>query len=188
MKKHDYDTLERQYVQGTMSLRELAKDHGIAAHSTVAAVARRRKWGEKRADFAAKLRNKETEVVVAKRADILAKALDDAIGVANRAIFAFLDSLSDRWVEDPKTGTRTLVTAQIIEASDFVKLMDKLMVLNGSPTKREEHLGLNITADADSSQPALEVLRDIIAATRGADAAPTSSSPLPRSEAARKVN
>lgn len=192
--KHDYMTLEREYVEGSMSIRELCRSHDIKSWSAVSSYAKKHVWEDKRVEFRRRLRERETAVVTQRiaeaRADIVEKAMGDAITVANRAIFAFLDSLEDRWVEDPQTGQRVLVPGQQIEAGDFVKIMQQIMVLNGQPTKREAHLGLTLTGELDPGQATLELLRDVAAAARsgGAKSGPVSTSPLPRSERARQVN
>jgi hypothetical protein len=187
-------TLEREYVEGSMSIRELCRSHDIKSWSAVSSYAKKHVWEDKRVEFRRRLRERETAVVTQRiaeaRADIVEKAMGDAITVANRAIFAFLDSLEDRWVEDPQTGQRVLVPGQQIEAGDFVKIMQQIMVLNGQPTKREAHLGLTLTGELDPGQATLELLRDVAAAARsgGAKSGPVSTSPLPRSERARQVN
>ena len=51
--KYDYDALERQYIQGTMSLRELCRMNGIETWSTVAEQAKKREWDKRREEFSA---------------------------------------------------------------------------------------------------------------------------------------
>lgn len=192
--KHDYLSLERQYVEGRMSIRELCRQNDIKSWSAVSSYAKKHVWDDKRVEFQRRLRERETAVVTQriaeKRADIVEQALDDAISVANKAVFAFLDSLEDRWVEDPQTGQRILVPGQQIPPGDFVKIMQQIMVLNGQPTKREAHLGLSLTGELTPEQATMELLRDVAAAARagGARTGPTGTSPLPRSERARQVN
>jgi hypothetical protein len=193
--KHDYLTLERLYREGNMSIRELCRENGIASWSAVSAHARKNGWDEQRATYRQRLREKETALVTQKiaevRADIVEKAMTDAVTIANKAMFTFLDSLEDRWVEDPSDPTRkVLIPAMPIPASDFVKIMQAIMVLNGQPTKREAHMGLNLSGEMPE-QMTMEFLRDIAAAARAQGArvsGESGSSPLPRSERARKVN
>lgn len=193
--KHDYLTLEREYVEGQMSIRELCRNHDIKSWSAVSTYAKKHVWEDKRVEFQRRLRERETAIVTQRiaetRADIVEKAMGDAISVANRAIFAFLDSLEDRWVQDPDDqNRRILIPGQQIEAGDFVKIMQQIMVLNGQPTKREAHLGLTLTGELNPEQATMELLRDVAAAARagGARTGPTGTSPLPRSERARQVN
>ena len=47
-KIHDYRLMEREYISGDMSLRELCRRHGISSHSLVVDQAKKRKWQEKR--------------------------------------------------------------------------------------------------------------------------------------------
>jgi hypothetical protein len=193
--KHDYLKLERQYVEGTMSIRELCRDNGINSWSTVNAYANKHVWNEKRQKFQDDLREKESSAIARKlaegRADQIAQALDDGIKVANKAMFTFLDSLEDRWVKHPKTGDLIFIPAQLIEAGDFVKIFDKVIVLNGLATKREAHVGLNVSGEFSPENTPVELLRDVIALARerGVESGPSGgASPLPRSERARKVN
>jgi len=193
--KHDYLSLEREYVEGSMSIRELCRTNDIKSWSAVSTYAKKHVWEDKRVEFRRRLRERETAIVTQRiaetRADIVEKAMTDAINVANRAIFAFLDSIEDRWVEDPENPDRKVLVPGIpIAAGDFVKIMQQIMVLNGQPTKREAHLGLTLTGELSPEQATLELLRDVASAARagGARSGPTSTSPLPRSEGARQVN
>jgi hypothetical protein len=188
--KYDYQTLERQFVQGTMSVRQLCKDNDIATWSTVHEYAKRNAWNEKRERYQERLREAETKTLVERRADQLGKALDDSVTVAVQAIWTFLDSLRDRWVTDPESGKRVLIPAQTIGASDFVKIMEKLMVLNGQATSREARVGLTLTGEVSPDQVTMEMLRELAATARerGADIKPSTSSPLPRVAGPRQVN
>lgn len=188
--KYDYDSLEREYVQGSMSIRQLCKDNGIATFSTVAAYARRNDWDAKRERFQDRLREAETKAVVQKRADALASSLDDAVKVAHKSIYRFLDSLEDRWIEHPNGGEPILIPAQEINAREFTEIVKTLQLLAGQPTSRDAHVGVNITGELDAGQVSMEFLRDIanIARERGAGTGTAQSSPLPRIEGARKVN
>ena len=193
--KHNYLTLERDFVEGDMSIRELCRQNDIKSWSSVSTYAKRHAWEEKRAEFKRQYVERSNAAVAKKmaegRAQQVAQALDDAIMVSNKAVFRFLDSLEDRWVEDPTTGKRVLIPAQVIEAGDFVKIVDKIMVLNGQPTRREAHLGLSLSGELSPENTPVELLRDVItiARERGVTTGPSGSgSPLPRSERARKVN
>ena len=193
--KNDYGSLEREYVEGDMSIRALCRDHDIKSWSAVSTYAKKHSWQEKREDFRNKLATRQTEAVTKKmaegRAEKVAQALDDAIMVSNKVIWRFLDMIEDRWIENPKTGEMHFVPGMPIPAADFVKVVDKIMVLNGQPTKREAHLGLNLSGELTPENTPVELLRDVvsIARERGITSGPTGgSSPLPRIEGARKVN
>jgi len=58
---HDYALLEREFVTGEMSLRELCRRHGIVAHSAVIVQARRGGWAEKRRTYRARASAKYIE-------------------------------------------------------------------------------------------------------------------------------
>src|SRR3990172_12526963 len=105
--------------------------------------------------------------------------------VANQGVHTFLDSLKDRWVSLPGASEPVLIPAQQIAAGDFVKILEKIMLLNGQVSSREAHLSMEVSAD----QLTMEMLRDLADAARqaGADTRPVISSPLPRVEGARSV-
>jgi hypothetical protein len=182
--KYDYDKLERDYVYGTMSIRQLCKDNGISTWSTVSEYAKRNEWNEKREEYQQRQRENDIKSVVESRSVKLAGALDDAIMVANQAVYAFLDSLKDRWVTDPESKQRVFVPGQTVTAADFVKIMEKVMVLNGQFTSREAHVGMDLT------DVTMEMWRDLLRTSRehGAESRPVATSPLPRLEGARTVN
>lgn len=187
--KYDYETLERAFVQGTMSIRQLCKDHDIKTWSTVNAYAKRNQWEQKRERFQQRLREAETKAVVTKRADELAAALDTSVKVATRAIYSYLDSLEDRWIQHPDDpDKKLLIPAQPPSSREFVDIVKTLQLLAGQPTSRDASVGISVNADA--GQVSMEFLRDIANAARerGAGTTASGSSPLPRIEGARKVN
>lgn len=186
--KYDYPELEKQFVyaEDELSIRKLCEINGIKTWSTVSEYAKRNGWREKRAEVQRRQQEANIQKVVDTRADKLAKALDDAIMVANQAIYAFWDSIRERWVVDPDTGQRVFVPArQDIPPADFVKILEKVMVLNGQFTSREARVEIDVSATTD-----MEMLRELLSAAKsaGAEADPVAASPLPRLEGARKVN
>jgi hypothetical protein len=184
--KNDYLSLERQYERGTMSLRQLCRDNGIKTWSAVTEYAKRNAWEEKRRVFQEKLHDNEVKAIIDKRVEELSKALDDAITISSRALWAFYDSLTGRWVTDPESDARVFLPPQTIPPADFVKIMEKLMVLNGQVTNREAHLSMEL----GPGQLTMEMLHDLarVARDAGADSGPSADSPLPRLEGARSVN
>jgi hypothetical protein len=50
-RKYDYPALEREYIAGDMSIRELARRHGIFNASLVHVQARKGDWVTKRAEY-----------------------------------------------------------------------------------------------------------------------------------------
>ena len=188
--KYPYGEMEKAFVEGTMSVRQLCKDFDIKTWSTVSEYAKRHDWLAKRDHFMSQLAVAETAVVVGKRATELAKALDDAVMVSGQAIYAFLDSLKDRWVEDEESGKRILIPAQLVTPSDFSKIVNGLQMLSGRPTVREAHLSVGITGDITDTPDGTELLLDVIRIAReaGAGTRETGSSPLPRSATAKSVH
>ena len=188
--KHDYDDLERQFVYGTMSLRALCRDNGIRNWSTVSEYAKRHGWQLKREEAAEEIRKREVEAVARARAEILSKAIGDAVPIAQKAMWSFFDSLEGRWYTDEETGERRFVYPQQVSARDFIELVKQLMLMDGQPTSREAHMGITMTGEFDVRNLPMEFLREVaaLARERGATAEPGGSSPLPRLEGARQVN
>ena len=54
----DYQSLEREFVCGRMSLRQMCRDHGITAHSAIMVQARREGWKEKREAYRSRASSK----------------------------------------------------------------------------------------------------------------------------------
>lgn len=190
--KYDYDSLERQYIQGTMSIRELCRLNDIKTWSTVNERAKSREWDKKREEFQEMLRSKELEVLTDKRAQKLEQLTDDVIDVISAAVFRFVEGLQDREIKTSDGGVLVVPGMQVTPA-DLVKLIDKLLLLKGQPTKREMVLGLGLNANLDITDPSQlppELLRELARAAReaGAGTATGGHSPLPRIEGARKVN
>lgn len=179
--KYDYPDLEQQFVFGDMSIRALCKENGITTWSTVNDYAKRNNWMQKREDYQRRQAEANIQKVIDTRAERLAAALDDGISIANKAMFSFLDSLEDRIVKKPD-GEEFIVLGQQIPAKDFVLILEKIMVLNGQFTSREEHVSADLTGALT-----MEALRDILDAARAAGATTGSeagASPLPRLEGA----
>lgn len=183
--KYDYPALEKQFVFGEMSIRELCKQNDIKTWSTVSDYAKRNNWVQKREDYQKRQTEANLQKVVETRAERLAAALDAGITISESAMYAFLDSLKDRFAETAD-GERILIPGQQIPAKDFVLILEKIMVLNGQFTSREEHVSADLTGALT-----MEALRDILDTARSAGAelgGEAASSPLPRSSGARQVN
>lgn len=169
--KYDYELLEREYITSDISIRELCERHGIATWSTVAAQAKKREWNRKRQQFKDKAFEADIEVMAQKRAMKLQQTFEDAIDVIDAAFI--------------QMGIDIQAGRVIVTPTDVAKLIDKLQLLTGGPTSREEvsHLNLNATLTP-------EQLRDIQAAARESGAGPRTvgQSALPVAAGARKVN
>jgi len=178
-KRFDYDALERQYVQGDMSLRELAASVGMTNHSLIMRQSKKREWPEKRKKFRSKANNTALTVM----ADQTGRRIAREEQVRDNAIGA-IDDMITRLREDLKK-TKTVLKDGVYEEvplirigpNDIVNIIDRMQVLFGKPSQiTEEHrLGVNV----ESTDP--ELLRSIVAATRGVglDSGPTAESPLP---------
>jgi len=186
----DYEDLERQFVHGTMSLRALCRDNGIKSWSTVTAYAQRHGWLLKREEAEEVARKHENQAVAQRRAMTMVKALDDAVGIGSKAMWAFFDSLEPRWFTDPESGERSFVPPQQVTPRDFVEIVRQLALMDGQPTSREAHLGITMNGEFDTRNLPMEFLREVaaLARERGANTESGGSSPLPRIEGARQVN
>lgn len=190
--KYDYQALERQYIAGTMSVRELCRMNDIGTWSTVHEQAKLRDWDRKRAEYQEMVSHREMEVVSGKRAAKLEQLTDTIIDTIHAAIYRFVEGMTDRVVVGPE-GVQHVIPGTPVVASDLVKLIDKVQLLKGQPTAREVTLGLGLNLNgtiSDPSQLPPELLRELAHAAReaGAGTATGGHSPLPRVEGPRKVN
>lgn len=184
--KNDYSSLEREYVQGDMSLRELARAHGIANHSVVTAQARRHDWVRKREEYRVRAANKALTLMAddegrriaqeARVRDNAIEAIDEAITKMRSDMQATRKRLVDgQWVQEP---------VMTIRPQDIAILIDRLNVLFGRPSNITEDRSLGISLSAGATP---ELLRGIVEATRGLGpvAGDAASSPIPRSDRTR---
>ena len=173
----DYQALEREYITGTMSLRELCRRHGVTAHSAVVVQARRGDWAEKRETY----RSRASATFIQHHADRTAareaEVRDHAIDAIDEAITKFRADLkaTDRklvdgvWVDEP----RIRVTPR-----DIALLIDRLQILFGRPSTISE--GREFVASVSSEALPIDALRSIVELTRGLEAPRDEGSPLPR--------
>lgn len=174
----DYDAIELEYIQGPdeLSIRQLAKNHGIASWSAVSSQANKREWKRKRAEFRHQLSAKVITAIVDQRAEKVAEIQTAALDVILAAIYKMASDMTDKDFTGPD-GKRYTVPGIVITPSDLAKLIDKVQVIGGQPSSIEEHrnLGLDLTA-----LPA-DVLSGLarVATERGADAGPVGRAALP---------
>ena len=174
----DYAQLEREFITGTMSLRELCRRHGITAHSAVMVQARQGNWAEKRRTY----RSRASGTFIEQHADRIASreavvrdhaldAIDEAITKFRADLKATEKKLIDgEWVEVP---------AMMITPRDLALMIDRLQVLFGRPAMISEGRGFAATFTSEALP--VDVLKGIIEATRGLAGAPApEASPLPR--------
>jgi hypothetical protein len=85
-KKFDYDSLERQYIQGTMSLRELAASVNMKNHSLIMRQSKNREWARKREEYQSRANETALTVMADQRGGYLAQEAevrDNAVGAIN---------------------------------------------------------------------------------------------------------
>jgi hypothetical protein len=161
-----------------MSLRELCRRHGITAHSAVMVQARREGWAEKRGKFRARASATYIEARADRAALREAEVRDHAIEAIDEAITRFRADLqaterkliNGEWVEMP---------AVRLTPRDIVLLIDRLQVLFGRPGTIIE--GRTLSATLTSEQLPVDLLQQIVEATRGHEPGPNlDTSGLPR--------
>lgn len=169
--KYDYDTLERLYITSDVSIRALCEQNDVKNWSTVSVQARKRDWERKRALFKAKQFEHDIDELTRRRSMKLAQLQDDLIDVIQATILRMGANLADEKYH--------------VTVMDLVKLIEKVNLLTGGPTSREEIHSLNVDVDLPA-----ELLRELQAAARanGAGRGPVGQSALPLAEGARKVN
>jgi len=174
-KVHPYRAMEREYISGDMSLRELCRRHGISSHSLVVVQAQKGKWQEKREAY----QQKAGDAFIEKHADRLA---DRQAEISDKALDA-IDEALDRFRSDMRATEKKVVNGEWVDVpvmrlkpNDVAILIDRLLVLFEKPSMVSQHQGLTVT-----SELSVEALREFIEATRGrAGPSPMEESPLPR--------
>ena len=174
----DYRALEREFITGTMSLRELCRRHGVTAHSAVVVQARQGGWVGKRQTY----QDRASSTYIERHADRMAareaevrdhalEAIDEAITKFRADLQATEKKLIDgEWVEVP---------AMRVTPRDLAVLIDRSQILFGRPATISA--GRGVTATITSEALPVEVLKGIIEATRGLAGTPApEGSPLPR--------
>lgn len=186
-RKHDYDLLEREYISGDMSLRELARSHGMS-HSLVMTASTKRKWGEKREAF----RSQASESAVTFMADRHAMRQVREMEVRDNAIEAIDEAIS-KMRADMKATERKLVDDQWVEVpvyrlrpQEIVMLIDRMNVLFGKPSQITEERNLGVSVDTRGLGP--DALAEFLERTRGVGpvGGGSSASPIPRRDRTRE--
>jgi len=179
--KNDYVLLEREYITGDMSLRELSRRHGITNHSLITVQARKREWARKRGEYQVGSSNKAIIYMAdqegARRARE-ARVRDNAIDAIDEAITKMRSDMTKtrmvmrngEYVEEPMV---------VIRPQDLAILIDRLNVLFGRPSSINEDRNLGVSFSA-SGAVGPELLRSIVEATRGIVPESSGRSPIPR--------
>jgi len=178
-KVHNYLALEREYISGDMSLRELARRHRISAHSGLVVQAKKGGWAAKREAYRAQKAERMITRLAQGAADREAEVRDAAIEAIDEAITRFrADLRATRPVVLPD-GTIGVEPVLQVTAKDVVLLIDRLQVLFGRPAVISE--GRGFTASVTSEPLSVEALKQIVELTRGLESpqqGPTSGLPF----------
>ena len=98
--RYDYDALEKEYVEGDLSVRALAEKHGISAWSTVNAQKNKRHWDEKRQAFRSQVSTRQIELAADRKAKLVQRIEEDFLTVLHAAVLKLGIDLRDRKVKD----------------------------------------------------------------------------------------
>ena len=183
-RRHDYDLMEREYVSGDMSLRELARGHTVA-HSLIMNKSKQREWTRKREEFRSRASEKAVTFMADKeglRRVREAEVRDETIELIAETVQKARADLkathkvfkNNEWLEEP---------VYRLHPRDVVALIDRFQVLFGKPSQITEDRSLDVSIGGTATP---EVLQQFIDATRGLDAGTDQSSPIPRTDRSRK--
>ena len=164
-KVHDYRALEREYITGDMSLRELCRAHGITAHSGVVVQAKKGGWAAKREAFRSQKSERMVTRLAHHSADREAELCDSALEAIDEAITHFRADLRATRPVVFADGTVADQPVLRLTARDVALLIDRLQVLFGRPAIISE--GRSFTTSVTSEPLPVDKLREIVAATRG---------------------
>lgn len=186
-RKWDYDKLELEYIQGTMSLRELAESAGMSTHSMIMEASQKGGWVKKREEYQARASQKALTLLADDEGRRIAKEVavrDNAIDAIDEAISKMRSDMKQtvlrerngQWREEPLV---------VIRPQDVAQLIDRLQVLFGKPSSITEERNLGISLSSTGNDP--EFLRALVEASRGraVDSGSVANSPLPRIERTR---
>jgi hypothetical protein len=167
---HDYAALEIEYVQSDITIRELARSHGIKSWSSVNTQKNKRGWDDKREAYRIRLGDQQVNVMVRARLATVATIHDELLTAIRAAIH--------RYVADVQKQDG----AQAVSARDLMGLIDKFLLLTGQATSRSESRNLDLHAGFDTifRDAPPELLREFaeLARVNGAGAQPMGRGPL----------
>jgi transposase-like protein len=172
--QHDYAALRREYVESDVSIRELARDHGIKSWSTVNAKKNTEDWDAMRASYKAKLAEGEVSTLVQKRLETIAGIHEEILLAIRAATRNYLASVTAPAGQTPEAT---------VSARDLMGMIDKFLLLAGSTPHRTENRNVeshSYTLDgllADAPPALLNELAGL-ARERGAGARPVGRGPL----------
>ena len=163
--KYDYISLKNQYVQGTMSIRELCRINEIPTWSTVSARANREGWDALRAEFQRQVEGKSLEVLATKRANKVALIENDLLEVVHAGILKMAEDMDAR--EPVMDGTAVLRDdegnivwrpVQRFGPNQLQTLVNQYLAITGKPTSIAENRNLNANLNAEMDQTDLRTL------------------------------
>lgn len=179
--------MERVYISGDVSLREIARQFEVHNHSLIAIQSKKREWTRKRQEFQARATAKAESLMATSEGRKLAREAevrDHAIDAIDEAIMKMREDMkgsrrvfrAGEWLEEPLV---------VIKPQDVALLIDRLQILFGKPSNitEERTLGVNLTATGGLGP---DILRGIVEATRRLVPGDTGDSPLPRIDSSRK--
>jgi hypothetical protein len=160
----DYRALEREFITGEMSLREL-RTHGVTAHSAVMVQARQGGWAEKRCAYQARASATYIEHHADRAAIRESEVRDQAIEAIDEAITKFRSDLRATKRVVLADGSIAEEPVMLITPRDLALLIDRFQILFGRPSTISE--GRGFTATVTSEALPLDALQKIVELTRG---------------------
>jgi transposase-like protein len=153
---YTYGPIKEEYVQGDITLSDLARKHGIKSHSTLSRRAKAEGWERRRAEFRRQLDNKSLEVVAERRAKKIADIQMDALEVIHAGILKVAEDMAARepvmdngQVLRDRDGEIVWRPATRYNPRDLAVLIEKYMTFIGQPSEITEnrHLGLTFSGE-----------------------------------------
>lgn len=203
-KKYDYITLEREFIRGQMSVRELARQHSIPSErvSSVHLQARKkdgqgRTWYDKRAELQDLSTNKTLAVLADREAARRlkeAEVIDNSLELIQEAVISATETLKLRIPVVDAEGLEHLERKYRVGLRDVSALIDRLNVLlgrgHGVNVEEGMNFGANVNVNVDGeSDLGLAVLQRLAGLAGGrsgaAHARPVGGGSLPDAEGSR---
>jgi transposase-like protein len=122
--KIDYPTIEKEYVTGEESLRELARRHSCA-WASLSAKARRDSWQDKRAAFRDSVVRRSYERSADRFASEITEIRNEEILAMRATVRRYIEMLRDKEIS--------------VNTKDAVAAVQTLQLLLGEPTARSEN-------------------------------------------------
>ena len=137
--RYDYNALEREYVQGDMSVRALATAHDIKSWSSVNDQARKRDWNAKRAEYRAKRDEHFIEKAAEQEVDEVLQIREQSMNILRGILARYAERLVSK---NPKD-------VPVIQTREAIAAMRELAAMTGQPTEITENrnLGINFSAE-----------------------------------------